>query len=123
MKKTSGNSIDKYISSFPPNARKMMVKLKATIKTLAPKAQETITWRMPTFKLNGNLVHFAGYKHHIGLYPGAEAIVAFKKYLSPYKHSKGAIRFPLDKPIPYGLVKKIVKFRVKASLETARERS
>jgi len=110
-------SIDEYISSFPENIQEILFKLKAAIKVSAPGAAEAISYAMPTFKLNGNLVHFAAYRHHIGFYPTPSGILAYKKELLPYKQSKGAIQFPLDKPIPLTLVKKIVKFRVKENLE------
>jgi len=105
-------SIDEYISSFPEDVQDVLEKLRRVIKEAAPEAQETISYRMPTFKLNGNLVHFAAYKNHIGFYPTPSGIDAFKKDLSPYETSKGTIKFPIDQPIPFALVKKIVKYRV-----------
>jgi uncharacterized protein YdhG (YjbR/CyaY superfamily) len=105
-------SIDEYISAFPLDVQDILEKLRQVIREAAPEAKETISYAMPTFKLNGNLVHFAAYKNHIGFYPTPSAIVAFKKELSAYETSKGAIRFPLDKPLPYGLIEKMVKFRV-----------
>jgi uncharacterized protein YdhG (YjbR/CyaY superfamily) len=86
--------------------------MRRVIKESAPGATEAIAYRMPTFKMNGNLVHFAGFANHIGFYPTPSGIAAFEKDLAGYETSKGAIRFPLDKPIPYDLVKKIAKFRV-----------
>lgn len=106
-------TIDKYISSFPKNIQEILEKFRHVIKESAPEAQETISYRMPAFKLKGrNLVFFAAFKNHIGYFPTPSAIEAFKGDLSPYETSKGTIRFPLDKPIPYELVKKIAKFRV-----------
>ena len=90
--------------------------MRQTIREAAPEAIETISYQMPTFKLNGNLVHFAAFKNHIGFYPTPSGIEQFKKELSPYKGSKGAVQFPLDKPAPFDLVKKIVIFRVKENL-------
>ncbi len=90
-----------------------MEELRRVICESAPKVEETISWGMPTFKLNGNLVHFAAYKSHVGFYPGTSAIEAFKKDLFGYKTSKGTVHFSLDKPIPRDLVRKIVEFRVK----------
>jgi uncharacterized protein YdhG (YjbR/CyaY superfamily) len=106
-------TIDEYISMFPGNIQKILKKLRKTIRETAPGAVETISYRMPTYKLNGNLVHFAAMKNHIGFYPTSSPIVKFKKELSEFETSKGAIRFPLDREIPYDLVKKIVEFRVK----------
>ncbi len=106
-------TIDEYISLFPDNIRKILKKLRKTIRDSAPGAVEAISYQMPTFKLNGNLIHFAAMKNHIGLYPTPSAVIKFKKELSRYETSKGAIRFPLDQEIPFELVKEIVKFRVK----------
>ncbi len=93
-----------------------MEKVRATIKKAAPRAEEAIKYQIPTFVLNGNLIHFAGYKNHIGLYPGSKAIEEFKDELSGYKISKGTVQFPLDKPMPVGLITKITKFCVKRNL-------
>ena len=107
-------TIDEYISMFPQNVQDILNNVRKTIQENAPTAQEAISYGIPTFKLNGNLVHFAAFKNHIGFYPGGpSAIQAFKKELSLYKQSKGSVQFPLDKPIPLQLVKKIVEFRVK----------
>jgi uncharacterized protein YdhG (YjbR/CyaY superfamily) len=107
-------NIDDYIHQFPDDSvQSVLNKLRQTIHAAAPKAQEAIKYGIPTFTLNGNLVHFGAFKNHIGFFPTPTAIVAFKKDLSEYKISKGTVQFPLDKPIPYGLVKKIVQYRVK----------
>jgi uncharacterized protein YdhG (YjbR/CyaY superfamily) len=106
-------TMDEYIASFPKHVRNVLEELRRVIKESAPKAGETINYGIPTFKLNGNLVHFAAYKNHVGFYPTPSAIEAFEKELSSFKHAKGSVQFPLDKPIPFDLVKKIVKFRVK----------
>ncbi len=105
-------NIDEYISGFPKNVQAILEKLRRVIKEAAPEAKEAISYGMPAYKLNGNLVYFAAYKTHIGFYPTSSGISAFKKELSPYDTSKGTIRFPIDKPIPFKLVEKIVKFRV-----------
>lgn len=114
--KSKFNTIDEYIFQFPKNIQDILEKMKGIIKESAPVAEETISYQMPTFKLNGNLVHFAAHKNHIGFYPTPSAIIEFKKELSQYKSSKGAIQFPIDMPIPFGLIKKIVEFRVKENL-------
>ena len=113
--KSQLKTIDEYIANFPKNVRDVLEELRLVIRESAPSAEETISYAMPAFKLNGkSLVFFAAWKNHIGFYPaGPSAIKAFKKELSPYKQAKGTIQFPLDKPIPFDLVKKIVKFRVK----------
>lgn len=110
-------TIDDYISTFPENVQEILKKLRQAIRESAPEAKEAISYKIPTFKLNGNLVHFAAYKKHIGFYPTPSGIEAFKIELSPYEVSKGSAKFPLDNPIPYELVKKIVEFRVKENLK------
>ncbi len=110
-------TIDEYIAGFPPDVQEILQKVRATIKKAAPGAEETIKYRMPTFMLKGNLVYFAAFKDHIGFYPVPSGIEAFKKELAVYKQGRGSIQFPLDKPIPYGLITKIVKFRVKENLK------
>jgi uncharacterized protein YdhG (YjbR/CyaY superfamily) len=109
-------SINEYISTFPQNVQDILHNLVQTISKSAPNAEETISYQMPTFKQKGNLVHFAAYKSHIGFYPTPSAIEAFKKELSSYETSKGAIKFPMNKPIPFDLVRKIVEFRVRENL-------
>jgi len=107
-------AIDEYIETFPEDAQKILQKLRLTIKESAPGSVETISYQMPTFKLNGKgLVYFAAFKNHIGFYPIPSGIEAFEKELSPYKQGKGSVQFPIDQPIPYALVRKIVKFRAK----------
>jgi uncharacterized protein YdhG (YjbR/CyaY superfamily) len=105
-------TIDEYIKTFPEEVQSILEKMRQTIREAAPEAEETISYQIPTFKLNGNLVHFAAYKNHIGFYPTPSGIEAFKKELSLYKGAKGSVQFPIDKPVPYDLVKKIVIFRV-----------
>lgn len=107
-------TMDEYIKTFPKDVQGILEKMRQTIRKVAPEATEAISYQMPTFKLNGkNLVHFAAFKNHIGFYPIPSGIEAFKKELSPYKQGKGSVQFPIDRPIPYDLVKKIVIFRVK----------
>jgi uncharacterized protein YdhG (YjbR/CyaY superfamily) len=116
-KGTKIETIDEYISSFPINIQNILEKLRKIIKESAPEAEETISYGMPTFKLNGNLVHFAAHQNHIGFYPTPSGIETFKKELTHYKSAKGSVQFPIDKPIPYELIKKIVIFRAKENLK------
>ena len=111
--------IDEYISSFPEEVQRKLEKLRTSIRESAPDAVEKISYQMPTFALEGNLVHFAAYKGHIGFYPTPSGIKQFKKELSAYKGAKGSVQFPLDQPIPYGLIKEIVAYRVKENLAKA----
>ena len=117
--KTPVASIDDCISTFPEATRKKLEQIRSLIQKAAPKATETISYGIPTFQLEGNLVHFSGYKNHIGFYPGAAGIASFKKELSVYKGAKGSVQFPLDQPLPAALITRIVKFRVKQNLEKA----
>jgi uncharacterized protein YdhG (YjbR/CyaY superfamily) len=114
--KSDFKTIDEYIASFPIDIQHLMERLRKAIKEEAPQATETINYQMPTFKLNGNLVHFAAYKNHIGFYPAPSTIEAFKEKLSSYKTSKGAIQFPLDKSLPIDLFKEMVRYRVRENL-------
>jgi len=111
--KNKFNTIDEYISTFPDDIQNILQKIRQTIKEAAPDAEEAISYQIPTFKLNGNLVHFAAFKNHVGFYPAPSGQKAFQKELSVYKRGKGSVQFPLDKPIPLSLIKKIVKYRVK----------
>jgi uncharacterized protein YdhG (YjbR/CyaY superfamily) len=115
-------TIEEYIAGFPPDVQKILQKIRMTIRKAAPEAKETISYQMPTFTLNGNLVHFAAFKKHIGFYPVPTGIEAFKKELSVYEGGKGSVQFPLDKPIPFSLISRIVKFRVKENLAKAKAR-
>jgi len=112
-------TIDDYIAGFPPDVRRRLQDIRSTIRKAAPAAEEAISYQMPTFRLHGNLVHFAAFKNHIGFYPAPRAIEEFKKELAAYEGSKGTVRFPLDQPIPLGLIGRMVKFRVKKNLEQA----
>lgn len=115
-------TIDEYIAGFPKNIRELLEELRRVIRESAPQAEEAIRYGIPTFRLRGNLVHFAAFNHHIGFYPTPSAITAFSEELSPYKQSKGTVRFPLDTPIPYDLVRKIVKYRVEEMLEREKKK-
>jgi len=116
----AAKNIDDYLSAFPQDVVIKLEKLRQAIQKAAPAATEAISYAIPTFKLEGNLVHFAGYKNHIGFYPGSSGIESFKNELAAYNLSKGTVQFPLDKPLPLGLVTKIVKYRVKQNLEKAK---
>ena len=111
--------IDEYIAAFPKDVQVRLRRIRRTIEQAAPGAEEAIKYRMPTFTLNGNLVHFAAFKSHIGFYPAPRGIEKFKKELSAYEGAKGSVRFPLDEPVPLALIGRIVKFRVRNSLERA----
>jgi uncharacterized protein YdhG (YjbR/CyaY superfamily) len=106
-------SVDEYITSFPKNVQEILEELRKAIKESAPEAEEVISYGMPAFKLNGVLVYFAAHKNHIGFYPTASGITAFNEELSSFKHTKGTIQFPIDGSIPFDIVKRIVKFKVK----------
>jgi uncharacterized protein YdhG (YjbR/CyaY superfamily) len=112
-------TIDEYIAGFPADVQEVLQKIRKTIHEAAPEATEKISYQMPTFYLKGNLVHFAAFKEHIGFYPVPTGIEKFKKELSVYKQGKGSAQFPLDQPMPYELITKIVKFRVKENLAAA----
>ena len=117
--KPKAKNIDDFIADFPKPIQKLLKQIRATIRKAAPEAEETIKYGIPTFTLNGNLVHFSAYKNHIGFYPAPSGLEAFKKELSGYEGSKGTVRFPFDKPLPLDLISKIVKYRVKKNLEKA----
>ena len=117
------NSIDEYIASFPEDIQNILNDIRATIRAAAPEATEKISYQMPTFFLNGNLVHFAAFKTHVGFYPTPSGIDEFKAELSKYKGSKGSIQFPIDQPVPLDLIAKIVKYRVSENLKKAASKS
>ncbi|MCU0236063.1 MAG: DUF1801 domain-containing protein [Acidobacteria bacterium] len=110
--RTAPKTIDEYIKTFPGDIQDKLKAMRKTVHAAAPEAEEKISYQMPTFYLKGNLVHFAAFKKHIGFYPAPSGIQAFKNDLSVYKSSKGAVQFPIDKPLPLALVSKIVRFRV-----------
>jgi len=115
----TSKEIDKFISGYPEDVQEILNKVRATIRESAPDAEETINYGIPTFTLKGNLVHFSAFKTHIGFYPTPTGIEKFKKELSAYEGAKGSVKFPLDQPIPYALISKIVRFRVKENLAMA----
>ena len=112
-------NIDDYIATFPPDVQVILEKIRATIRKSAPGAEEAIKYRLPTFVLDGNLVHFGAFKKHIGFYATPTGNQQFRDELSAYEGAKGSVQFPLDKPIPLGLISKMVKFRVKENLARA----
>jgi len=123
--KPTSADVDTFIAAYPKEVQVILNKVRETIREAAPGAEETINYGIPTFTLNGNLVHFSALKTHIGFYPTPSGIEKFKKELSKYEGAKGSVKFPLDQPIPYALISKIVKFRVKenqAKSEAKRKR-
>ena len=120
--KNTPQSIDEYILKFPPEIQEILKMMRQVIKEAAPEAEEKISYQMPTFVLYGNLVHFAAFKNHIGFYPTPSGTDAFKNELAEYKVGKGSIRFPLEKPMPYELIRKIVKVRVAENIKRAEDK-
>jgi len=117
--KRTFTNIDEYITGFPKDIQEILQQVRAAIHEAAPEAKETISYQMPAFALEGVLVYFAAFKNHIGFFPTGSGVANFQKELTAYKTTKGTIRFPLDKPIPFDLIRKIVLFRVKESLAKA----
>lgn len=117
--RTAAKTIDEYIAGFPADVQEILEKIRITIREAAPDSQETINYQIPTFTLKGNLVHFAAFKKHIGFYPAPSGIEQFKDELLVYERAKGSVQFPLDMPMPYDLISRIVKFRVKENLAKA----
>ena len=115
-------TIDEYIGAFPEDVQHILNELRQTIKEAAPEAQETINYQIPTFTLNGNLVHFAAFEKHIGFYPTPSGMEAFKQELSRYKGAKGSVQFPIDEPLPLPLIRRIVEYRVKENLARKQKR-
>jgi uncharacterized protein YdhG (YjbR/CyaY superfamily) len=113
MKIGKAKNIDGFISAYPKNVQVILQKLRQTIREEAPGAQEKIAYGIPTFTYHGNLVHFSAYEKHIGFYPGSEPIKVFQEELKPYETSKGTVRFPINKPLPYPLIRKMVAYVVK----------
>ena len=120
-KKATPASIDEYIANFPEDIQDILERIRRIVHEIAPGAQEKISSQMPTFTLHGNLVHFAAFQKHIGFYPTPSGTERFKKEIASYKAAKGSIQFPLDRPIPYELITKIVKFRVQENLAKAKK--
>lgn len=110
-------TVDEYIDSFNGDTKKILEEIRKIIKSVIPNAQELISYGMPTYKIKKNIVHFAAFKKHIGFYPNPSGVTAFTDRLMEYKTSKGAIQFPLDRPIPYNLIKEITEFRLKEVLQ------
>ena len=118
-KHTAPKNIDEYIAGFPKDIQENLEKIRMTIRNVAPEAEEKISYQIPTFFLMGNLVHFAAFKNHMSFFPTSSGIEKFKNELSAYKGAKGTVQFPLDKPIPFDLISKIVRFRVLENIERA----
>ena len=123
MEKSSPKSIDEYIERYPKDIQVILQKIRAIIREAAPGAKEAISYQIPTFKLGGNLVHFAAFTEHISFFPTSSGVAKFKKELEGYKTSKGTIRFPIEKPIPYDLISKITKFRVEEVIEKGKKKN
>lgn len=123
MNNTKPQNIDEYIEQFPADIQAILQEVRQTIREAAPQAREKISYQMPTFDLHGNLVHFGAHKEHIGFYPTPSGIEAFASELAGYESSKGAVKFPLDQPIPLDLVGRIVKFRVEENQKKAEAKS
>jgi uncharacterized protein YdhG (YjbR/CyaY superfamily) len=115
--------VESYFADFPEETQNLLEQMRTTIQKAAPKAGETISYGIPTFTLNGNLVHYAAYKNHIGFYPGAGGIAAFAEELSGYKGAKGSVQFPINEPLPLDLVTRIVNFRIEQNLKKAEKKS
>ncbi len=120
--KPTSKDVDIFIAKYPPEVQEVLNKVRQTIRDAAPDATETINYGIPTFQLNGNLVHYSALTNHIGFYPTPSGIEKFQKELSKYDGAKGSVKFPLDQPIPYALITKIVKFRVKENLAKAKKK-
>lgn len=121
--KPVATTIDEYIAMFPEDIQAVLEKIRATIKAAAPDAVEKISYQMPTFAQNGNLVHFGAFKEHIGFYPVPTGIEAFKAELAVFKQGKGSVQFPLDQPMPLDLISRIVQFRVQENLAKAQSKA
>ena len=119
MERIGSTRIDEYIAGFPAETQAILEQVRLTIRETAPEAEETINYGIPTFTLKGNLVHFAGFKNHIGFYPTPSGIAKFKDELAGYESAKGSVKFPLDQPVPYDLIREMVKFRVAENLQKA----
>jgi len=122
MNRKPSKSIDGYIARHPKNVQRLLRQLRLTIKKAAPQAGEKISYGIPTFTLNGNLVHFGGFKDHVSFFPTSSGITAFLKALKAYKVSRGTVQFPLDEPLPLALVSRMVKFRVKENLDKTKKK-
>lgn len=121
--RSPATTIDEYIAEFPEETQKPLREMRALIREVAPAATETISYAIPTFVLNGNLVHFAGYQHHVGFYPAPSGMTAFESELSRYKRAKGSVQFPLSEPLPADLIRRMVAFRVQEQMARAKPRA
>ena len=119
MNRIAAQNIDEYIAAFEPKVRAVLKKIRRTIRSAAPQAEEKISYRMPAFALNGNFVYFAAFAHHIGFYPPIRGDKELERAVAPYAGEKGNLRFPLDEPIPYELIERIVRFKVRQQMEKA----
>jgi uncharacterized protein YdhG (YjbR/CyaY superfamily) len=113
-------TIDEYIAGFPPDIQKTLHEIRKFIKEAAPEASEKIAYGMPTFYLNGNLVHFAAFKDHYGFFPSPSVSDEFEKELRPYRTGKGTLRFALDEPLPWDIIKKVIHFRIEENLRKSK---
>jgi uncharacterized protein YdhG (YjbR/CyaY superfamily) len=121
-KMNDATTIDGYIADSPKDTQEHLKQIREVVRKLVPEAKEDIKYGMPTYVLNGNLLHFAGFEHHIGFYPTPTGISSFKKDLAPYKQGKGSVQFPLDKPMPLALITRIIKYRLKQNLEKGKKK-
>jgi uncharacterized protein YdhG (YjbR/CyaY superfamily) len=122
-KKQGTRTIDEYIQGFPKQVRERLESIRRLVRTLAPEAQEKISYQMPTFYLDGNLIHFAAFKNHIGMYPTPNGISAFQKELSRYKSGRGSVQFPMDEALPVELIKKIVRYRLEQNRKKGKKQA
>ena len=122
MIESKPNTIDAYIAMFPEHTQVLLEQIRTTIKLAAPEATEAIKYAIPTFILNGNLIHFAGYKNHIGLYPAPSGINEFEEEVLIYKTGKGTLQFPIDQPMPLDLITRIVKYRMEENLAKSKKK-
>ena len=120
--RSAPRNIDEYIGAFPPDVQSILQKIRLTIKAAAPQAEEKISYKMPAFALDGNLIYFAAFKKHIGVYPPVRGDEPLSKELSRHRGEKGNLKFPLDEPIPYELITRVVKFRIKEHVERVRSK-
>lgn len=116
---SASGTVDEFIARFPEDVQTVLQQLRAIIHEAAPNAREVISYGMPAFKLHGILVYFGAHVHHIGFYPTSSGVSHFKDRLTPYEFSKGAIRFPIDRPLPFDLIREIVAFRVQEDMAKA----
>ncbi len=119
---SGSKEVDAFIAKYPPDVQQILQKIRGIIREVAPEANETINYGIPTFTLNGNLVHYSAFANHIGFYPTPSGIEKFKSELSKYEGAKGSVKFPLDQPIPYELIRKITEFRVKEQQAKAKKK-